>query len=130
MYVTRDKSEAVVFAFSTNSDHWNNLVPRLPLQGLLPDVEYELTEPTPNDIKRAAGNYMMIESDGKSLLDINFFNSCYLSYSSCLSTWSWFSGSHRRNLNEWWFTNQILYFRRCCCFLLKKSKLETLEDIA
>jgi hypothetical protein len=78
MYVTRDKSEAVVFAFSTNSDHWNNLVPRLPLQGLLPEVEYELTEPTPNDIKRAAGNYMMIESDGKSAaFEIIYF---YLSF--------------------------------------------------
>jgi alpha-galactosidase len=28
MYVTRDKRDAVVFAFSLNSDHWSNLVPR------------------------------------------------------------------------------------------------------
>ncbi|RYG60162.1 hypothetical protein EON64_19515 [archaeon] len=28
MYVSRDKSEAVVFVFSVNSDHWSNLVPR------------------------------------------------------------------------------------------------------
>lgn len=28
MYVSRDKTEAVVFVFSLNSDHWSNLVPR------------------------------------------------------------------------------------------------------
>lgn len=28
MYVSCDKSEAAVFAFSMNSDHWSNLVPR------------------------------------------------------------------------------------------------------
>jgi hypothetical protein len=102
----------VVFAFSTNSDHWNNLVPRLPLQGLLPEVEYELTEPTPNDIKRAAGNYMMIESDGKNAaFENNFYLLPVFPFSSCLSTWSWFGGSHRRNLNERWSANQILYVR-------------------
>lgn len=28
MYVSQDKSQAIVFAFSLNSDHWSNLVPR------------------------------------------------------------------------------------------------------
>lgn len=28
MYVSRNKEHAVVFAFSMNSDHWSNLVPR------------------------------------------------------------------------------------------------------
>lgn len=28
MYVSRDRENAVVFAFSVNSDHWSNLVPR------------------------------------------------------------------------------------------------------
>ena len=36
MYVSRDQSHAVVFAFSLNSDHWSNLVPRLQLRGLDP----------------------------------------------------------------------------------------------
>jgi hypothetical protein len=65
MYVSRDKSDAVVFAFSTNSDHWSNLVPRLCLQGLLPSVEYEVTEPAPNDIAQASGTYMIIETEGE-----------------------------------------------------------------
>ena len=28
MYVSRDRRRAVVFAFSVNSDHWSNIVPR------------------------------------------------------------------------------------------------------
>jgi hypothetical protein len=66
MYVSRDKASAIVFAYSTNSDHWNNLVPRLHLRGLLPDAEYEVTEPFPNDIAQSAGNFMLIESGGPS----------------------------------------------------------------
>ncbi|KAJ1430460.1 Melibiase-domain-containing protein [Ochromonadaceae sp. CCMP2298] len=65
MYVSRDKSQAVVFAFSMNSDHWSNLVPRLLLQGLLPDAEYEITEPMPNNITQASGNLMIIETEGE-----------------------------------------------------------------
>jgi hypothetical protein len=65
MYVTRDKSDAIVFVFSVNSQHWNNLVPRLPLRGLLPDAVYEVTEPNPNDITQVAGTFFMIETDGK-----------------------------------------------------------------
>lgn len=63
MYVSRDKSQAVVFAFSLNSDHWSNLVPRLQLQGLLPDAEYEVSEPLPNNITQASGNLMIIETE-------------------------------------------------------------------
>jgi hypothetical protein len=66
MYVSRDKSQAVVFAFSLNSDHWSNLVPRLLLQGLLPDAEYEVSEPLPNNITQASGNLMIIETEGTS----------------------------------------------------------------
>jgi hypothetical protein len=66
MYVSRDKSQAVVFAFSLNSDHWSNLVPRLQLQGLLPEAEYEVTEPLPNNITQASGNLMIIETEGKA----------------------------------------------------------------
>jgi hypothetical protein len=76
MYVSRDQARAVVFAFSINSDHWNNLAPRLTLRGLIPDAEYDITEPYPNDITQQAGNFMLIESDGKSfysfIIDIHF----------------------------------------------------------
>ncbi len=65
MYVSRDKSQAVVFAFSLNSDHWSNLVPRLQLQGLEPDTEYEVSEPLPNNITQASGNLMIIETEGE-----------------------------------------------------------------
>jgi hypothetical protein len=65
MYVSRDKSQAVVFAFSLNSDHWSNLVPRLQLQGLLPEAEYEVSEPVPNNITQASGSLMIIETEGK-----------------------------------------------------------------
>jgi hypothetical protein len=65
MYVSRDKSQAVVFAFSLNSDHWSNLVPRLQLQGLLPEAEYEVSEPMPNNVTQASGNLMIIETEGK-----------------------------------------------------------------
>jgi hypothetical protein len=63
MYVSQDKTHAVVFAFALNSDHWSNLVPRLQLQGLNPDYEYEITEPLPNNINQAHG--VMVESDGE-----------------------------------------------------------------
>lgn len=63
--MSRDKSQAIVFVFSLNSDHWNNLVPRLYLQGLLADAEYEVSEPFPNDITQSTGNYMVIETDGE-----------------------------------------------------------------
>lgn len=62
MYVTRDKSQAVVFAFSVNSDHWSALVPRLPLQGLDPDMDYVVTEPLPNNVTQSAGSLMIIET--------------------------------------------------------------------
>lgn len=63
MYVTRNKKHAVVFGFSMNSDHWSSLVPRLHLQGLAPDIEYEITEPYPNNIIQNSGNNMIIESE-------------------------------------------------------------------
>ena len=52
-----------MFCFSLNSDHWSNLVPRLMLQGLDPAVEYELTEPLPNNIAQQAGNFKIVEMD-------------------------------------------------------------------
>ena len=61
MYVSRDKLRAVVFAFSMNSDHWSNLVPRLLLQGLLPDDVYEITEPIPNNMAQSTGNLRITE---------------------------------------------------------------------
>jgi hypothetical protein len=63
MYVSRDKSEAVVFAFSVGSDHWSNVVPRLLLDGLDPMAEYEVTEPTPNNLTQQSGNLMIIETE-------------------------------------------------------------------
>jgi hypothetical protein len=73
MYVSRDQARAVVFAFSINSDHWNNLAPRLTLRGLIPEAEYDITEPYPNDITQQAGNFMLIESDGKAMIHLLFF---------------------------------------------------------
>jgi hypothetical protein len=64
MYVSQDKSEAVVFAFSLNSDHWSNLVPRLMLRGLRPDAEYEVSEPLPNNVQQQADNLKIIETIG------------------------------------------------------------------
>ena len=61
MYVSRDKLRSVVFAFSMNSDHWSNLVPRLLLQGLLPDEVYEITEPIPNNMAQSTGNLRITE---------------------------------------------------------------------
>ena len=63
MYVSEDKKQAVVFCFSLNSDHWSNLVPRLLLKGLDPNIEYEITEPLPNNIAQQAGNFKIIETD-------------------------------------------------------------------
>ena len=64
MYVSRDKSQAVVFAFSLNSDHWSNLVPRLQLQGLEPDTEYELSEPKPNTVTQTNANLDVVDIKG------------------------------------------------------------------
>lgn len=75
MYVSRDKSEAVVFAFSMNSDHWSNLVPRLTLKGLDPDAIYEITEPAPNNLTQSTGNMLIIETEGMYL-----FRSFYMLY--------------------------------------------------
>lgn len=47
-----------------NSDHWSNLVPRLQLQGLINDAEYEITEPVPNNVTQAKANLMIIETEG------------------------------------------------------------------
>jgi len=47
-----------------NSDHWSNLVPRLQLQGLIDDAEYEITEPLPNNVTQAKANLMIIETEG------------------------------------------------------------------
>lgn len=63
MYVSRDKKEAVVFAFSLNSDHWSNLVPRLQLKGLLPDGVYEVREPLPNNLIQQSGNLRIVEAE-------------------------------------------------------------------
>ena len=65
MYVSRNQETAIVFAFSVNSDHWSNLVPRLLLRGLHPDYEYEITEPIPNNIIQNTGNLMIIETESK-----------------------------------------------------------------
>lgn len=64
MFVNATRQQAVVFAFSLNSDHWSNLVPRLPLQGLDPNAEYEVTEPIPNNVTQSTGNVMLLESEG------------------------------------------------------------------
>lgn len=68
MYVSRDKKEAVVLGFSVNSDHWSNLVPRLPLQGLDPNADYAITEPYPNNMMQSEGTFMMIETESKCML--------------------------------------------------------------
>jgi alpha-galactosidase len=68
MYVSRDKRTAVVFAFSVNSDHWSNIVPLLKLQGLLPDAEYVVSEPLPNDMSQTTGYVRQLESESKGLL--------------------------------------------------------------
>ena len=61
MYVSRDLSESVVFAFSMNSDHWSNLVPRLKLQGLDKNAEYVVSEPVPNNMGQEIGNFKIKE---------------------------------------------------------------------
>lgn len=63
MYVSRNKKKAVVFAFSMGSDHWSNVVPRLCLQGLDPETQYEVTEPLPNNLAQQSGNLMIIETE-------------------------------------------------------------------
>jgi hypothetical protein len=74
MYVSRDKNAAVVFAFSVNSDHWSNLVPRLMLQGLIPDAEYEVCEPLPDNVIQNTGNLMIIECEGLYVLSSLLLN--------------------------------------------------------
>ena len=64
MFVTRDKTEALVFAFSVNSDHWSNIVPRLKLQGLSCEEDYEITEPIPNNVLQQVDNLKIIETLG------------------------------------------------------------------
>ena len=63
MYVSRNKKKAVVFAFSMGSDHWSNVVPRLCLQGLDRETQYEVTEPLPNNLAQQSGNLMIIETE-------------------------------------------------------------------
>ena len=63
MYVSRDQTEAVVFAFSMGSDHWSNVVPRLVLNGLRSDWEYIVSEPMPNNMAQQSGNLMIIETE-------------------------------------------------------------------
>jgi hypothetical protein len=46
------------------SDHWSSLVPRLMLQGLLPDAIYEVFEPLPSHFIQSTGSYRIVESDG------------------------------------------------------------------
>ena len=62
MFVSKGKDEAVVFAFSLNSRHWSALVPPLFLKGLLPDAEYIITEPIPNNIQQSTGTNKIVES--------------------------------------------------------------------
>ena len=77
MFVSRDQRDAVVFAFSLNSDHFSNLVPRLQLQGLRRDAEYEVLEPIPNNVSQGRGNLRIVESS----------TPCYqLGYESCVLT--------------------------------------------
>jgi hypothetical protein len=64
MYVTTDKDSAVAFAFSVNSDHWSNIVPRLLLKGLDPNADYEISEPAPNNVTQSTGTLMVIETEG------------------------------------------------------------------
>lgn len=66
MYVSPDKHTAVVFAFSVNSDHWSNIVPLLKLQGLLPHVEYVVSEPLPNDLSQSTGYVRQLETGCKA----------------------------------------------------------------
>ena len=64
MYISRDQSLAVVFAFTNNnSDHWSNVVPRLVLRGLNAEAEYEVTEPMPNNLAQKSGNLQIIETE-------------------------------------------------------------------
>lgn len=63
MFVKRDKTEALIFAFNLNSDHWSILVPRLHCQGLIPEYDYEITEPIPNNVFQASSNLRIERSD-------------------------------------------------------------------
>ena len=73
MYVSTDKSQAVVFAFSMSSDHWSNLVPRLMLQGLENDSVYEVTEPLPNNVAQESANLRIIETEGSCYIAHNIY---------------------------------------------------------
>lgn len=72
MYVTRDKRAAIVFAFSAGSDHWSNLVPRLHLQGLDADAEYELSEPLPNNVRQSEAGNLRIETVSEPLYMLGY----------------------------------------------------------
>ena len=82
MYVSRDKREAVVCAFSVNSDHWSNIVPRLMLRGLNPETEYEISEPIPNNVQQQVDNLKIIETLGN--LQNVFSSSVNLRLRTCL----------------------------------------------
>jgi hypothetical protein len=62
MFVTHHRDEALVFAFSVNSDHWSNLVPPLKLQGLIASGVYEVTEPMPNNVCQSSSNLRIMET--------------------------------------------------------------------
>ena len=62
MFVMRNQDEAVVFAYSVNSDHWSNQAPPLKLQGLIPEACYEVTEPMPNNVSQNASNLRIVET--------------------------------------------------------------------
>jgi alpha-galactosidase len=62
MFVHHNKEEAVVFAYSVNSDHWSNLAPPLKLQGLDPEACYEVTEPMPNNVSQNSSNLRIVET--------------------------------------------------------------------
>ena len=78
MFVSRETGDAVVFAFSLNSDHWSNLVPRLMLQGLDPTAEYDVTEPLPNNVTQQSGNLRIIETEGMDYVFPTILISCFL----------------------------------------------------
>jgi hypothetical protein len=71
-----------------NSDHWSNLVPRLQLQGLINDAEYEITEPVPNNVTQAKANLMIIETEGTAGRGCIHTHSSIISYHTChIGSW-------------------------------------------
>lgn len=63
MYVTRNRHEAIVFAFCLNKDHWCNLSRRIRLQGLIKRGLYEVTEPWPSCCNKTEGDLLLIENE-------------------------------------------------------------------